>query len=365
MSEKQNNVMLVGGGHAHVAVLADWITNGLPCKRASLLTPYRHLRYSGMVPGWLAGQYGRDQGVVDLAALAERAGVQLLLGPCTGIDPEARWIKTGGGQVLEYDLVSFDTGGVGRAQDLLGKDPRLLDVRPIDRFVERLEQSEEAGRIAVVGGGAGGVEIAFGLRNRQGKGSQPEVTLVTGRDGLLPNLSSAVRRKVANELIRQGITLVVVDARVEGGELVTEAGSLEPFDMIIAALGSGAPDWPGAGGLATDAQGFISVDQHQRSISHPNVFATGDVAARQDRAVAYSGVHAVMAGPILAQNLRAVLSGKEPRRVYRPRRASLYLLSTSDGSAILSYGPFAAQGRWVAKLKHAIDNRWITQYASL
>lgn len=365
MAELAKHVMLVGGGHAHVAVLADWITNGLPCARASLLTPHRYLRYSGMVPGWIAGQYERDAGLVDVAALAKRAGAQLLLGPCIGIDPEAHWVKTGGGQVIEYDVVSFDTGGVGRAQKVLGKDPRLLDIRPIDRFVERLNERALAERIAVVGGGAGGVEIAFALHNRQGARLKPRVTLVTGCDGLLPDLSTRVRDRVAAELNRQGIAVWEEDALLEAGSLGTASGALEPVDLIVAALGSGAPDWPATGGLATNPQGFIAVDQHQRSLSHSNVFAVGDVAARQDRHVAHSGVHAVMAGPLLAQNLRSELSGKRPRAVYRPRKASLYLLSTGNRSAILSYGPISAQGRWVAKLKHSIDNRWISQYRAL
>lgn len=370
MSEAYKHLILVGGGHAHVAVLADWIENGLPCERATLLTPHRHLRYSGMVPGWIAGQYARDEGLVDVGALAERAGAQLLLGPCTGIDPEARWVKTGGGQVLEYDVVSFDTGGVGRAQQILGKDAktdrRLLDIRPIGRFVERLEERAEAQRIAIVGGGAGGVEIAFALNNRGGSGGAAKVTLVTGAEGLLPTLSKAVRRKVARELIRQNITLVMgEDAQLEEGNLVTASGSLEPQDLIIAALGSGAPDWPAAGGLAVDKAGFIAVDRHQRSTSHANVFAVGDAASRQDRSVTHSGVHAVMAGPVLARNLRAQMQGRPPRGVYYPRPAHLYLLNTGNSSAILSYGPLAASGAWVSKLKDAIDKRWISQYASL
>jgi NADH dehydrogenase FAD-containing subunit len=51
-------VLLVGGGHAHVAVLADWIRHGVPPGvEALLLTPGPSLRYSSMVPGWLAGQH--------------------------------------------------------------------------------------------------------------------------------------------------------------------------------------------------------------------------------------------------------------------------------------------------------------------
>ncbi|UAB78029.1 FAD-dependent oxidoreductase [Erythrobacter sp. SCSIO 43205] len=363
MSEPCKHLLLVGGGHAHVAVLADWIKSGLPCERATLLTPHRMLRYSGMVPGWIAGQYARDEGLVDVGALAARAGVQLLLGPCTGIDPQAGWVKTGGGQVIEYDVVSLDTGGVGRSSRILGKAPKLLDIRPIDRFVERLEKYPLARRIAVVGGGAGGVEIAFALNNRTA--SPAQVTLVTGAEGLLPTLSSAVRRKVKRELARQNITVIAEDARLEDGQLATASGKVPNQDLIIAALGSGAPAWPAAGGLAVDEDGFIAVDQYQRSISHPNVFATGDVASRQDRSVPHSGVHAVMAGPHLAENLRQVMRGDAPTSVYKPRPASLYLLSTGDGSAILSYGPLAASGRWASKLKAAIDKRWISKYANL
>ena len=225
MADNPKHLVLVGGGHAHVAVLADWIGHGLPCERATLLTPNRYLRYSGMVPGWIAGQYNRDIGRVDLAALAERAGVQLLLGSCTGIEPEANWIRTGGGQVIEYDIASFDTGGVGQAHKLLGKDKRLVDIRPIDRFVERIEERPDAQHIAVVGGGAGGVEIAFALRNRVGAEVAPQVTLVAGREGLLPNLSSAVRRKVAAELARQGIALVSENARLEDGRAFRRIGA--------------------------------------------------------------------------------------------------------------------------------------------
>ena len=369
MSDKVKHMLLVGGGHAHVAVLRDWITHGLPCERASLLTPHRHLRYSGMVPGWIAGQYGRDEGRVDVAALAQRAGVQLLLGPCTGIDPAASWVKTGGGQVLEYDMVSFDTGGIGRSAELLGnevsKNRRFLDIRPIDRFVERLRDYDNARRIAVIGGGAGGVELAFALINRRSSRARPEVTLITGSDGLLPAMSANVRRKAQQELSEQGIVVVADDAKIENGALMISSGALRQMDLMVAALGSGAPDWPGAGGLAVDPAGFVAVDQHQRSISHPNVFAAGDVASRQDCLVEHSGVHAVMAGPVLAKNLRRAASGLKPRSVYRPRRAHLYLLSTGNGSAILSYGPLAAKGRWAGKLKHSIDNRWISQYASL
>jgi len=370
---QSDHILLIGGGHAHVAVLADWIKRGLPSKRATLLTPTRHLRYSGMVPGWIAGQYSRDAGTVDVAALARRAGAKVALDKCTAIDPETRTILTLRSGVVSFDIASIDVGGVGQAARIIGDDPRLLDVRPIDAFVDRLAKhiaqlEQLIGRpaqIVVIGGGAGGAELAFALRNCRGLEIQPTVEFITGDAGLLPGFSRKVAGMVGDELSRQGMGFLGANAQIENGLIETSLTTLKDIDIIVAAIGSGAPEWPGQGGLACDAEGFIAVDAQQRSISHPHIFAVGDVAARQDRAIPHSGVHAVFAGPVLAANLRAVMAGKEPKRSYRPRWNSLYLMSSGDGSAIASYGPFAARGAWVAKLKHWIDNRWIAKYAAL
>lgn len=291
--------------------------------------------------------------------------MELVLGRCEALDPDARQVTADSGATIAFDLASIDTGGVSRAREMLGEDPRLIPVRPIEALVGQIEARAKASHIAVIGGGAGGVELAFALRNRARMSAAVDVTLVTGDAGVVPNLSSAVRRKVAAEMARQGIRTLGADARIEDGVLYAGEESLEPVDLIIAAIGSSAPDWPRASGLACDAAGFIAVDQHQRSVSHPHILAVGDIAARTDQRVAHSGVHAVHAGPVVAANLRAMAAGGAPSRTYSPRSAHLYLLATGRGEAIASYGAFATQGRWMAKLKHAIDQRWLDTYARL
>ncbi|MEO1731507.1 MAG: FAD-dependent oxidoreductase, partial [Pseudomonadota bacterium] len=340
-----------------------------PANRAVLLTPEPVLRYSGMVPGWISGEHTRDEGLVDLAGLAKAAGVELVLDRCVAMDPIARSVLTREHGLLGFDYASVDVGGVGRAAKLLGDDPKLIDVRPIGAFVDQLalefaQPRVKAPRIAVIGGGAGGVELAFALRNTSMLNHAPDVTFITGKAGLLPGFATAVTRKATEELERQDIEIITENAVMENGEVKAGSRTFAP-DVLVAAIGSGAPDWPRAGGLEVDSGGFIAVDRYQSSLSHPHIFAAGDCAQRVDAQVPHSGVHAVHTGPVLAANLRAVLSGQAMRRSYKPRPHSLYLLSTGQGEAILSYGRLAVQGRWVSRLKAWIDKRWIATYAAL
>lgn len=376
------DLILLGGGHAHVAVLADWIRQGLPAERIALVTPSSHLRYSGMVPGWIAGQFDGDEGRVDVKALAEKAGVTFFEDCCVSMDPNANSVLTSASGVLNFRFCSIDTGGVGRGAKILGADKRLVEVRPIENFAHVIKNESGADPVAVIGGGAGGVELAFALRNR-GRfiDGEPQddaifkggkVALITGASGLLPDFARGPRQMIRSALEAQNISIFECD--VERGEDGLQTANLpeqacedpvKTAKIIIAALGSGAPDWPSQSGLDVDENGFIAVDRFQRCTSHRHILAGGDVASRQDQTVPHSGVHAVHLGPILAKNLRRILAGDEPQASYKPRRASLYILSTANGEAIAVYGPVATKAEWASGLKAWIDKRWLRSYAKL
>ncbi len=369
MVSSGRSLVLIGGGHAHLGVLADWIKRGRPDARTILVSPHRQTRYSGMIPGTVAGDYAVEDGLIDLAALADRAGAELVLDRCIAIDPAAQFIQTESHGDIAFGCCSIDTGGVGMAADALGSDPRLIDVRPIGTFLSRLSRWEKhaqvrTSHIAVVGGGAGGVELAFALRKRF-VGPKVTLTLVAGAAGLLDGFSPRARLLAKRELGRGDIELIEQDAVFEDGRLTVSGHSIEPVDLVVASLGAAAPGWPAASGLAVEDSGFIAVDRHQRSLSHPAILAAGDVADRNDISVPRSGVHAVHTGPVLAENLRRLIAGEGELRSYTPRPASLYLLSTADGKAIASYGKLAAHGRWAGWLKHMIDTRWVTSFAKL
>jgi len=128
-------------------------------------------------------------------------------------------------------------------------------------------------------------------------------------------------------------------------------------DWVIAATGSRAPAWLRNSGLELHS-GWPVVDAFQRSVSHGNVFAAGDIAERCDVHVARSGVHAVRAAVVVAANLSRAILGKALKS-YRPNKRTLYLIALGDRRAILSWGRWAVEARIMWKLKDWIDRRYV------
>ena len=69
----QREILLIGGGHAHVEVIRRWAI--APPENASLtvVDPNPRPVYAGMVPGYVAGQYDRSDLAIDLERLCARA----------------------------------------------------------------------------------------------------------------------------------------------------------------------------------------------------------------------------------------------------------------------------------------------------
>jgi len=364
VSDSGPTIVLLGAGHAHLGVIDDWLKHGSPPVRTILVEPRDAMQYSGMVPGWMAGEYRDEETRIALAPLVREARIDWRRCRAVGLDPVSREVLLETGERIAFDVCSIAIGGAGRAENLVGRDPRLIDIRPIDGFMERwdeVEDTAEPRRIAVIGGGAGGVELAFGARNST---SQPEVVLIAGEHGLIPGHPAAARRVVGRELESQNITVLTGEAQFDDhGALTVEDKAIEPFDAILAAVGSGAPSWPRESGLPVDEDGFIRVGPTQQVEGLPQILAAGDVARRTDVRVRHSGVHAVYAGPVLATNLRRLIAGRSDLATYSPFGKDFYLFNTCRGTSILSYGAFGLKARWLRRLKDWLDRRWIARFS--
>jgi selenide,water dikinase len=294
----------------------------------------------------------------------------------TGLDLDRRLVLCRDAEPVSFDVLSLDIGSAPRMEAPGARD-HAVPVKPVAPFLERWEavvaqagRTGAAPRIAVVGGGAGGVEAALAMRARLkealARAGRPEaaapLTLVT-RGGLLPRFNARARAYLRDALARAEIAVQTgFDvARVEAGRLVAADGRVVEGDHLFWVTWAGAPAWLGETGLALDGRGFVAVDAALRATSHPFVFAAGDVAAVLPHPRDKAGVFAVRQGPPLADNLRRALRGEEPRP-FTPQRTALALVGTGDGRAVAARGPLAMRGAWVWRLKQRIDRAWMDQY---
>src|SRR5690606_22896300 len=252
-------LVLLGGGHAQLAVLRALARTRPRGIETVLVTPSPWQYYSGMLPGWMAGHYREDDCRIDLRPLAEAAGVRLLIGTATALDADQRRLRIANGDTrdgapgdalgdtLDYDLLSLDIGSETdtAALDALGPD-RLLPVKPLPAFFAAWPRvldaacATEGFRLCVVGGGAAGVELvlaaAEALRLRSAKA---ELALVCSPTSLLADHAERVRRRVLRQFDVAGITVHLQRATGEAGGLrlgeSLGSGRAAPADPLASA----------------------------------------------------------------------------------------------------------------------------------
>src|SRR5271168_2236337 len=367
------DLVLVGGGHAHVHVLKSFGMRPMPGARVTLVTRNVETPYSGMLPGYVAGHYSLDECHIDLGRLARFANARLIRDEAIGLDRANCELLCEAHPPIRYDVLSIDIGSAPRSDDVPGAAEHAISVKPIDRFAARWEAllSRARGmprlRFAVVGGGAGGVELALSAQHRLAglKGDAVEVTLVT-REALLPSHNARVRRLFEQILANHRVIVHAGSAvvRVEPGVLLCADGRRVEFDEALWVTQAGAAPWLADTGLPLTPEGFIAVDNRLRSTGDPRVFAAGDVATMVAHPREKAGVYAVRQGLPLADNLRRALTGERPRR-FVPQQRGLALIGTGDAYAVASRGPFAARGAYLWRLKEWIDRRWMRRYREL
>ena len=366
-------LVLLGGGHAQLAVLASLSERPMPGCDVRLVTPYRRQIYSGMLPGWVAGHYPIEACAIALDALAARAGVVLHEAAAVALDASARSLRCDDATDLPFDLLSIDTGPVAALDELPGSRENALPIRPIEGFVsawpklvDRMLGVCRRFELVILGAGAAGVELAFAIHHRALTDGWSHLRLkLVGSQALpLEGAPANLRQQAAALLSERGIAWVggCKADRIDPNRIGLAHGPAVEFDACLVVTGAAAPAWPRAAGLATDEHGFVRVGPTLQSPSHPAIFAAGDIAAYA-QARPKSGVFAVRAGPTLAHNLRARCEGGS-QDAWHPQRRALYLISTGDRHAFASWGRWVWRGHWVWHWKDRIDRRFVARFGA-
>jgi selenide, water dikinase len=373
------DIVLIGGGHSHVGVLKSFGMNPIPGVRLTLICTDMHTPYSGMLPGYVAGHYDYDEVHIDLSRLASFAGARLYRDEVIGIDRASQKVLCKNRPPVPYDQLSINIGSTPQLQGVPGAAEHAVAVKPIrnfnDRWVALLERVKtHVGKttIAVVGAGAGGVELLlamqFRLRNELKQlGRNPDELqfhLLTSSETILPTHNAGVRRRFDAVLAARSVQVHRKSevTQVKAGVLTTSQGQELQADEIIWVTRAGGAAWLKSTGLQLDQEGFIQVKDTLQTMNDPLIYAAGDIASMVNFKLEKAGVFAVRQGKPLTENLRRAVGGNTLEN-YRPQTSWLALISTGDKYAIASRGWLGFAGAWVWQWKDWIDQRFMRKFS--
>ncbi len=394
------DLVLIGGGHTHAIALRMFGMKPLPGVRLTLITDASHTPYSGMLPGHVAGFYDFDECHIDLRRLAQFAKAQLYIDRAVGLDLENKKVLCAHHPPVAFDVLSIDIGSTPANIDVPGAAEYAIPAKPVPQFLRQWNElvedfaknPQKPLRLGIVGGGAGGVELAMTMQQRLHQilkdaqlqqDGHLEIHLFHRGAELMPGHSPWVRRRLHDILINRGIHLHLEESvcevlpnkiRCESGLVVEFTSEAEPkVPCIFWVTQASAPSWLAKSGLKTDLEGFVLVKDTLESLYHPHIFAAGDIATMVNHPRPKAGVFAVRQGKPLFENLRRVLLGK-PLINYKPQKLYLGLIGTGDGGAkdttasrcaIASWGPFGWQSPLLWRWKDHIDRKFMEGFSNL
>lgn len=362
------DLVLIGGGHTHALVMRSWAMKPLPGVRLTVINPGPTAPYSGMLPGFAAGHYTRQELDIDLVQLARFAGARLIIGAASGFDLSAKTIQVHGRPDVAYDAMAVDVGITSAMPALPGFAAHGIPAKPLGTFASRWDTFRTDAtnpEVAVIGGGVAGAELAMAMAHALRRdGSDAAVVQLIDRGRVLKDLGAVAKGKVLAALKDQGVTLIenadVVEVAADA--VILADGTRIASQFTTGAAGAKPHDWLVETGLNLH-DGFITVNAALQS-SDPDVFAVGDCAHLSFDPRPKAGVYAVREAPVLFDNLRAHLSGGA-LRAYVPQKDYLKLVSLGGQSAMAERFGTAKTGPLLWKLKNHIDRKFMNQFIGL
>ena len=386
----RSKLVLVGGGHSHSVALSSWLgqqslgrsptlleSPDRPIADITLITPNAQTIYSGAVPGYLAGWSNRAACSVNVAGLAKSLGINVIFDEAIGLDLTQKCVLSRNHSPIAFDVLSLDIGSTPQIPAIPSQ--RIIPMKPMGMFLDLLEPYFKLGpsetlSIVIVGCGLGGIEVALSLKERLG--NQLDLSLICRSQTIAPTQSKGMQEALNYELESRSIRVYLntavnaVQENANGVNLILKSGECHSdlsCDVSLWATQATSVPWIRDSGLMTDDRGFVLVDRTLRSVSHSNVFASGDIATlynhNRNNPQPKAGVFAVRQGPIVAHNLRQTLANRS-LQVFNPQSRYLSLVSLGDRRAVASYGEFSITTQilqpWFWHLKKTIDDGFVS-----
>ena len=366
------NLILVGGGHAHMVTLANlhrFVEKG---HTVTVVGPSEYHYYSGMGPGMLSMHYRPGDIRFATKKIVEKQGGGFVHGKVVRIDPDQKIVFLQDGTTLRYDILSFNAGSYVPKTIVQGEDLDIFTVKPIERLLEAQARllalsAWKQFSVSIIGGGPSAVEVAgniWGLLKRHGK-NMAEISIFAGKK-LMPNFPEAIRTRIIRSLTRRGISILETGyvESVETGRVVLESAEEHRTDFIFLALGVKPSAIFQNSGLPVGPDGGLLVNNFLQCTEYPEIFGGGDCIHFKEQPLDKVGVYAVRQNPVLFHNLMAALEGTE-LQPFSPGGDYLLIFNLGDGTGVLRKKWVVFDGKLAFSIKDRIDRRFMAKFQAI
>ena len=190
-----------------------------------------------------------------------------------GLDLRAHTATDDAGETHSYEKVLLATGGSPR--HLPADDSSVIYYRTLDDYRRLRGLAGDGVRVAVIGGGFIGSEVAAALAT-----NGCAVTIIFPDEGIGARLFPAELSAFVNDYYREKGVTVLSEQLVENvssGSVTTKDGTTVDADVVVAGLGI-VPVTDLAEGAGLDVDDGILVDEYGRAGGRDDVYAAGDAA---------------------------------------------------------------------------------------
>lgn len=365
-------LLLAGGGHAHMMLLANIGSLTTEGHEVIVVQPSDYHYYSGMGPGMLSGFYTADDIRFNTRFVVERQGGRFIRDKVIRIDADNRFAELASGIRQEYDVLSCNTGSFVPFSAIEGETDKIFSAKPIERLQEAQKQiitgcDNPNLSIDIIGGGAAAAEIAGNAYHLAAKNGCPGVKVrIFAGSKLMKSSAPAIQRIVRNYFQKKNI---VIDEsghveRIDNGTVIMQNTKSYTPDLIFLATGVQPSPLFTASDLPTGPDGGLLVNEYLQCSDHPEIFGGGDCIYYEPHPLEKVGVYAVRENPILLNNTLASLQGGS-LQPFDPGGNFLAIFNLGDNYGALQKGFLNWSGSLSFKIKDYIDRKFMANFQSL
>lgn len=358
-----NKLLLIGAGHAHLFFLKQLQKTSLSGAEITLLHPFEHQYLAEMFSGYAEDVYQLDDIRMDVRRLTNDAGVSWIKEAAVSIDPDQKAILTDGGQILDYDAVSFNIGALTSGTDLQGVLEYAEMVKPNARFPDAVDHFRQSLRPVIIGTDRLGVEMAMALQTWRNRHHMAPLTLI-GEGGVLEDEPDPVTRKMEKLFRQKGIDFHLHDKvkAVMENKIITTSNRKKVFDSIMWLAGPKPHQLFASSALPVDQEGYLSVAETLQVKSYPSVFGVGDCASIHGCShKLMDGLAKINQAAVLWENISGFF-GEGEGRLYQPGPPRFSVLSAGDRKGLLWYKGNVFYGKWPWLIKQQGIRRLLKYY---